>query len=188
MFKINLPIPNDELIAMIHKDLQLAKSTYESPIYKREGEVDFIYFHGESSKIGITEYQSFFDEDINFTGMLFKPDDRTISSSLAPHPDTGRLTGLNFILDTGGSNVVTTWYNKTNPDLTYKEWAKEINDTLVPWSSYKYEPDTWYAMDSSRFHSVKNITSDRLILTISLRDLKFTDFLLKYRHLIDSIV
>ena len=188
MFTVNLPKPSNTLVNMIQKDLISARESYQSPSYKQQGEVDFIYFHGESSLIGINEYQSFFDEDINFTGMLFKPDSTTTKSSLAPHPDTGRLTGLNFILDTGGDSVTTTWYNKTNPDLSYQEWPKEIHATLVPWTSYIYQTDTWYAMDSSRFHSVENIKHERLVLTISLRDLKFSDFLIKYRHLIDSIV
>lgn len=188
MFALNLPHPSDELLDSIRIDLASTLDTHVPQNTFQPGMVDFIYFHGKSKELGIKEYSKFFEEDFNFTGMLFRPDSSVKESNLLPHPDLGRITGLNYILSSGGDNVTTTWYNKVNENLQNREWMHDIYEGLEPIRSYCYKEHVWYAMESCRFHSVENVQSDRLILTVSFTNLKFNDFLLKYRHLIDSIV
>ena len=100
------------------------------------------------------------------------------------HSDLGRTTGINYILNAGGSNATTSWYNKVAETIGMAEWPAETLQNLKLLGSYVYDEKQWLVMESLRFHSVENVTCDRIIITISFNGLSYTDFLLKYRHLI----
>ena len=80
--------------------------------------------------------------------------------SFPPHRDPPYYRDKDFIyiLDTGGDNVITSWWKLKDtapPDNSYHvPIAEEILDEV---EAHKTEEDTWYQFDFSEIHSVRNI-------------------------------
>lgn len=79
-----------------------------------------------------------------------------------PHTDpiNSRVKDFVYILDTGGDNVITTWWDlkdgsTTNVKLSTPVWYEE--EILNEIEAHKTEEDTWYEFDFTEIHSVKNI-------------------------------
>jgi hypothetical protein len=96
-----------------------------------------------------------------------------------PHTDGIRDCLLMYILDEGGTNVTTSWW---------KEKEKEINQSpdthlfkfrnLDRYDSVRIPTGKWCLMNNTVIHSVENIVSDRISLTIGLRNFE-VDLLIK---------
>lgn len=65
-----------------------------------------------------------------------------INQNLPIHKDIGTLIKLNYVIDTGGTNVVTKFWD---------------NDKTTLLASYKIEPNRWHIFKADTFHSVENI-------------------------------
>jgi len=79
---------------------------------------------------------------------------------LPPHRDPPyyRLKDFVYILDAGGDNVITAWWNLKDDapsDIVYYQPISEeiLNEVEV----HKTEEDSWYQFDFGSIHSVKNI-------------------------------
>lgn len=68
------------------------------------------------------------------------------------HIDHKRNTVYNFIIETGGSDVTTCFWS----DLQGSELLKEV----------KIEPMRWHKLNVTIPHSVKNITAERIAITV----------------------
>ena len=77
---------------------------------------------------------------------------QVLRNGIPKHTDAKRKSILNYIIDTGGNNVITKWYDSNN---------NIINQLVVP-------EKKWYRMKTDIDHSIEGITSDRLMITISL--------------------
>jgi hypothetical protein len=105
------------------------------------------------------------------------------SSTQIVHSDVKRKTVLVYIIDTGGDNVVTTWYREKDKNLYRgKESGFKLCDTgfvnyddLDIIESVKLEKKTWYALDGEILHDVDNIISERKSLHISFNDKTFLE-------------
>ena len=71
------------------------------------------------------------------------------------HKDGKRKYALNYLIDSGGEDVYTCVYNED------KQMVKKI----------KQEVGDWVILDTQRYHSVENITSTRITLSVSLDNL-----------------
>lgn len=85
-----------------------------------------------------------------------------------PHCDRFRRTGVNYIIKTGGDNVLTCFYKeyRKNFDLSLSENSKfeDINlDFKIKFDAYQ-----WNAFDVQQFHSVENIETQRISLHLLL--------------------
>lgn len=69
------------------------------------------------------------------------------------HRDDGTLTKLNYVVNSGGSNVVTEFYNDNN----------ELLD------SYCIEPHRWHIFKADTLHCVKNIQPGQVRFSITAR-------------------
>ena len=186
MFSVDLPKPSQRLIDTLYDEM---KTTLESYVYLWETYPNWpnnfaenVSLHKESNQIGNTEFQSFFDEPIIVCGLLFVPNPNSYVSCLVPHTDSYRNFGINYILETGGENVTTTIYTK-------KEYGEPKSNQyfgtdLEVLDSRQLLPNHWYGLDGSRYHSVENITSNRLLLSVSFQNLTYEEFVLKYRNII----
>ena len=103
------------------------------------------------------------------------------------HADRVRIFALNFYVQEGGKNVTTVMYNShgdyqvglgTGRIFKYEDLSV---DTL-----YQLEVKKWYALSVRQAHSVENIETTRLIFTLSLFDITYDQFLIKYKYLIDE--
>lgn len=66
------------------------------------------------------------------------------------HKDVNRKQAYNYVIDTGGSNVLTNFYN----------------DNLQLIESICIEPQRWHRLDTQVYHSVSNLTAMRIALTV----------------------
>lgn len=94
------------------------------------------------------------------------------------HTDFNRKYALNYIIDTGGDNVITSWYKQKGHPIVRKE-KKERYQTdsesinyrdLEKLDHVKFEQNRWYLMKVNVLHDVQNITSLRKSLTIIVSD------------------
>jgi hypothetical protein len=90
------------------------------------------------------------------------------------HTDRVRRVAINYIIDTGGENVRTSWYRERGQSLhrDYKgagemvAGRKQINySDLELVESVVFEPMSWYMIQTDVIHDVQNITANRVSLT-----------------------
>jgi hypothetical protein len=87
----------------------------------------------------------------------------------SPHTDNKGQYILNYLIDTGGDNVLTKWYHETGhslirePDITLDSF-QNLNET----HSEHIAQGTWFCLHSRILHTVVNIERPRISLTIGL--------------------
>lgn len=87
----------------------------------------------------------------------------------APHVDIARREVFNYLLDTGGTNVSTCFY-KVKPE--YQNLFADPG-TVIPYERiYEidrvvFEPNRWHVLNVQTVHSVENISSQRIALSIT---------------------
>ena len=102
-----------------------------------------------------------------------------------PHTDTKRNIGLNFLIDAGGSNVLTNFYSSSKPIEERGTLGLDSDLTLV--RTVKFEQDTWVVMDTSIYHSVTNIEATRLVLSVQINDLDYESFVQQNENILTEI-
>lgn len=113
-------------------------------------------------------YGNYFNEKLySIVGVM-----RNVTNNISefpPHCDRYRKTAINFLIDNGGENVVTRFYDferSDNDDLSKGENLKYSQINFV--SEHKLEPKNWYAFNVQKCHSVNNIESTRLLFGLVL--------------------
>lgn len=77
---------------------------------------------------------------------------QVLRAGIPKHTDARRYGIINYVINAGGDNVVTKWYDSDN----------NVIETRV------VEEKKWYKMKTDIDHTIEGMTSDRLMLTISL--------------------
>jgi hypothetical protein len=98
-----------------------------------------------------------------------------------PHCDKFRSTAINYVLQSGGDSVTTTFYKqtRTNASLEVADHLRYEHVTVD--QQYVLPTDQWHAFDVQTFHSVENITGRRCILSLILRsNPNFQEFVNQY--------
>ena len=94
-------------------------------------------------------------------------------SRFAPHidPSDARTHCINYILNVGGQNVETVWYD-IKPEHRHRkiECAPIPNERLTETERHLLKPETWYQLKTDVPHSVENIESIRLSISIALHE------------------
>jgi hypothetical protein len=75
-----------------------------------------------------------------------------IRGDLNVHKDNGTLTKFCYLLDTGGDNVITNFFD---------------DDKTTVLDSVVLEPHRWHVLKVDSFHNVKNIESGRIRFSIT---------------------
>lgn len=78
---------------------------------------------------------------------------QTIERRIHAHKDWNRDLALNYIIDQGGPNVITTFRN----------------DSKIITDSYNLIPHRWHELNTSAYHEVDNIETKRIALSINLK-------------------
>jgi hypothetical protein len=94
------------------------------------------------------------------------------------HSDMKRMFGLNYLLELGGDNVLTTWYQEKNKPLhRYKnKIGQQSDDGIVKYddleilTSIKFEKHKWCLIVTDILHDVDNITNERSAISISFKN------------------
>lgn len=84
-----------------------------------------------------------------------------------PHIDSGRAMALNYYIDLGGTNVLTSFYDHVarsqrgvSQNFRYDQ-VKKVGHVV-------FEADQWYAFDTNQAHSIENIEGFRSVLTLGI--------------------
>jgi hypothetical protein len=104
-----------------------------------------------------------------------------------PHIDRGRALAINYYLDLGGPDVLTTFYDQI--ELAQADQSKNFSYQQMQnkkIGQIKFEKNTWYAFDVCRCHSIENITHTRYFVSIFIKDSNYTvqDLAVDYPDLI----
>lgn len=75
-----------------------------------------------------------------------------LKGNIPIHVDVSRDIAINYIIDTGGSNVSTVWYDDTRT-------------TAI--ESVVFQPNIWHSIRTDIPHNVNNITEQRFAITIT---------------------
>ena len=70
------------------------------------------------------------------------------------HIDNGRTLVYNYVLDSGGENSITCWYDKTS----------DVEFNII--DSVKLMPRRWHKLNVLNYHRVNNLTSTRVAITV----------------------
>ena len=113
-------------------------------------------------------YSSYFGESV--TGIVGKLDNTQhyTSACSPPHCDRYRYVAINYLLQAGGSNVMTCFYkqHRGSDDLTS---ADNIQYTKLDLHAEVCVPEqSWHAYNVQYYHSVENIESTRLMFSLVL--------------------
>ena len=114
---------------------------------------------------------------------------KNLSSSTAvtpPHTDRLRQVAINYLLKTGGNNVITTLYNERNhsdTDLSQSNY--------LPYSALSIDFQTvikeksWHCFDAQKFHGVANVETERYYFSLVLiNNITYENFVTQYSHLL----
>jgi hypothetical protein len=136
-----------------------------------------------------SEYEIYFpNTKFTIQGTVLKNIDPTRPAVLPPHSDMSRLSTIQFALDPGGEQTRTTFY-KNSGDYTSisKGGSKSYDDPeLIFDASYALNDKMWYGLDTKKYHSVENISTTRILVSIAFLEMTYFDFIEQYSHLIIS--
>jgi len=107
--------------------------------------------------------------DLNITMIVFVNVVEKISY-IPPHCDNDRPYSINYILETGGKDVVTSFHKKfvERPAIGGEFFAP--NETSKPIESVKFRPNEWHIFQASTAHSISNIEGARINLLFTMKD------------------
>jgi len=158
---------------------------------------DFVYHTGpdsensvEISKESIQKIKDIYGPLVgNVYPIIGRATNTTVDEqvSVGPHCDRARSVAINYIIELGGDNVITNMYKETRKDPSTLATQSEniTDDELTIEKKYCFPKNKWLAFNTQQFHSVHNIKTTRLILSLFLtEDCKYEDFINKYNHLI----
>ena len=95
------------------------------------------------------------------------------------HSDINRIFALNYFLKTGGTDVITSWYQERGQPAIrpMKTEVAQMSDRgnieysdLIKLCSTQFKARTWYLMATDILHDVDHITDFRVSITINLKD------------------
>jgi|TARA_R100000030_G_scaffold77306_1_gene60184 hypothetical protein len=109
-------------------------------------------FGGETKNYTIHECQ---DELREYLKELFPECEKfryqTLIKGVPVHKDRGRTTAINYIIETGGNNVQTIWYEE--------DYTTPTHNVILP-------KKKWHELQVDLYHTVANIEERRFAITV----------------------
>lgn len=81
---------------------------------------------------------------------FYKTKVQVIYNNIAIHKDYGRTVAYNYIITTGGNDAETVFYK----------------ENLEIYKKFKIEKCRWHRLDVTQYHSVQNLNSERIAITV----------------------
>ena len=97
---------------------------------------------------------------------------QVIKNGVPVHVDIGRKVAYNYIIETGGTNVLTAYFNiddfiQDRTNIHLKLLPKLDCPPAEPIYTVCIEPNRWHKLNVSIPHSVLNIESERIAITVT---------------------
>ena len=177
----NLPNPTEEMIKSIKEDIlenQQCKHfegfnlKFDNLFRNRPERVGMgfpIKQPKNLMKLGKDIFQDYFSVPIDLSITYFQSRSGDNSYSIPAHSHKNRTLAINFYLELGYDQAKTYFYdriNKLNGDPIEK-WANfYFKEDLEPYGYFIANSQTWYSFPTWIPHSIENISSTRILLTI----------------------
>lgn len=130
------------------------------------------------------EFGNLFSEDFKGQLLQFKNLNPSFSTaSYPPHTDVGKALNINYVLDTGGPNVKTVFYD-TPQFADTLDGITQPHQNLTTHTILHTEPNHWYMLDVKKLHSVESIDTCRTVLCLGFKSISYNDFVIKYNSLL----
>jgi len=108
------------------------------------------------------------------------------------HSDIDRKFALNYMLELGGENVITSWYQEKDKPLRRTKYSggKQADTGSVNYSNLELldsvvlKLNTWYLIATDILHDVDNIKEERSSISISFKSIE----ILKYLNIKDNVL
>ena len=132
----------------------------------------------------VAQYQQYFKSKVvPIIGVIENAYDAETAQS-PPHCDRLRQTAINYIINTGGNNVLTCFYHNSRRhhglDQAENDQAKNLNLDF----KLRLTEEVWHSYNVQKYHSVENIQTKRIVLSLYLENnLTFDQFNQEYQHL-----
>ena len=143
----NLPIIPNELISEVHASILKYPNDFK------------VSFKTDYRRHAVTEQLKEFVK-LSFNNHVIKI--QIIENKLEIHRDIGRTVAYNYLIDSGGSNVETCFYEDMTVDIPVYE-----NKTFRLIEKIKIEEHRWHCLNVSNLHNVINLTSPRIAITVT---------------------
>jgi len=173
--EINLPKPSEKLINLIKTVAASRPTNIGGQAVHIDVQSDNVncaagefFADPEVSKLALLEYQSYFYNNLTPLIGLLRNTRTDAPASYAPHSDRIRNVGINFYVDLGGSNVSTVFYDKHDPEDDLQGGHNARYEDLTKVNEYYCNDSTWYVFNTRQYHSVENIETTRVMLSLSL--------------------
>jgi hypothetical protein len=173
--EINLPKPSEKLINLI-KTVAAERPTNfggkavhdaVQQVHRNNAAGEF-FKTDEVTKLALSEYQRYFYNNLIPMIGLLRNTKTGVPAGYAPHSDRIRNVAINFYIDLGGSNVSTVFYDKYDPDNDLVGGYNAKYEDLTKVGEYFCNDSTWYVFNSRQYHSVENIETTRVMMSLSL--------------------
>ena len=144
---------------------KLDDSLIQEALYIRDNEENIFPFKSSPYKLYLLN-----DLLKNFTSKFLKFNHKIHlhSFNFVPiHIDVNRTEAYNYIIDTGGPNVKTLFYNLNDFTILGPGDIKKVNENCEPVEAVSIRPNVWHKINVSVPHTVINIETVRTGLTIT---------------------
>jgi hypothetical protein len=173
--EINLPKPSEKLINLIKtvaadRPTNIGGKAVHDAIqesYRNNAAGEFFRTE-EITQLALSEYQHYFYNNVIPMIGLLRNTRTDQLAGYAPHSDRIRNVAINFYIDLGGSNVSTVFYDKYDPEDDLVGGYNAKYEDLNKVGEYFCNDSTWYVFNSRQYHSVENIETTRVMLSLSL--------------------
>jgi hypothetical protein len=182
--QVNLPPIPENLIEIEKINLTSVNTSYNIEHTKNNIPINScVYQYGMMPHHHpLTTWLKTFLKDISFT--FFQKQINTVKDGYSTHivhSDIRRKKALNYILDEGGSDVITSWYQEIGKPLYRNKLLGNQQSDLGPvyyenlelLDSAKFKKGNWYLIDTSVLHDVDFIETERCSISISILDKDF---------------
>ena len=173
--EINLPKPSQKLVDLIktvvaERPTNFGGKAVHDAVQEahRNNAAGEFFTTKEIAELALSEYQSYFYNNVIPMIGLLRNTRTDMPAAYAPHSDRIRNVAINFYIDLGGSNVSTVFYDKCDPEDDLVGGYNAKYEDLTKAGEYFCNDSTWYVFNSRQYHSVENIETTRVMLSLSL--------------------
>jgi len=178
IYNLNLPKPSNELIKLVTSVATNRPVNYESKRWHQTIQDTNVNcaageFFGDADVAALAkkELAPYINIDFSPAIGIIRNVESNGPACYPPHTDRVRTVAINYYIKSGGSNVKTFFYDQCNSEKGH----------VLPYSQLRkvdeccFDTDSWYVFDTTQYHSVENIESERIILTLSIKNTELKD-------------
>ena len=130
------------------------------------------------------QYQHYFSAPITPIFGVFENVYKDNLAECPPHCDRHRRLAINYIITSGGSNVLTCFYHNRRINQNLEVAENALHDNISLNFKVRLPDQVWHTYDVQTYHSVENIETKRIILSLYLEDnIDYKNFVNLHNHL-----